>query len=192
MPIAQRVDLGRVEVLTMRELTLHTAHVIERIRKDGLPRAIVKHGRFQASLWPLEENFESRLLARAISDGNIIVDPSGRGRSVDELLLEEAATDSDVTSHTSERQERHQEYSTVSMTEFNQATSAVVERVHAGQRLFVTRHGRYLALLTPLPQNLESLLLANAPEFLRTVDTGSRDGVGHGLPAGIAEAMSDS
>lgn len=189
-----KVDLGRVEVLTMRELTLHTARVIERIRQDAQPRAIVKHGRFQALLWPLDEDFDSRLLARAIQKGDFIVDPSGGGRPVDELISEETADGPEVVSPSSEAQESHrdQDYSTVSMTELNQATSAIVERARAGQGLFITKHGRYLALLAPLPDNLESRLIAAVPEFLATLDMGSRDGVGHGLSADVAKAMFDS
>lgn len=186
--MALRVDLGRVEVLNMRELTLHTARVIEQIRKDGLPRAIAKHGRFLASLWPLAENFESELLARAIGEGKMSVDLSGDGKPVDELLSEETAMESDENPYSAESPA----FGAVSMAEFNQSTSAVVERVHAGQRLFVTRHGRYVALLTPLPKNLESFLIASVPEFIQTMDMGSRDGVGYGFQADIAEALTDS
>jgi prevent-host-death family protein len=191
---AQRVDLGRVEILTMRELTQHTARVIEQVRKEGRPRAVVKHGRFQASLWPLEDGFESWLLAKAVSAGDLVVDLSGEGRSVDDLIAEETSMEGGGASPAGEDLRRHpdQIYGTVSMTEFNQATSAVIERVRGGQRLIITRRGRYLALLAPLPKNLASLLLATAPEFLRTIDAGKDGEVGRGFPVEVIEALSDS
>ncbi len=173
----------------MRELTLHTAEVIERLRAERRPRAVVKHGRLQATLWPLEPGIESLLVRRALQSGYFTVGASGQSRLVDELLENEASDERTRVVEPTNR--RESVYSTVSMTELNQKPSVVIGRVREGERLVVTRHGRFLALIVATPPGLESRLLASIPDFMATLDNGQRDGVGHGMLVDVAEAMTE-
>lgn len=56
----------------------------------------------------------------------------------------------------------------VTMRELSQKTSDVMEEVvQSGKPAVITRHGRFLAVLSPIQQEkVESFLLANLDEFL--------------------------
>jgi prevent-host-death family protein len=196
MAVATRVDLGRVEVVSMRELTLHTAAVVDRVRMDGCPRAIVKHGRFQAALWPLPAGLESKMLADAVDRGRFVLEEgSAVAVPVQDLVAGDAGVPDDghepsITPEGSGRAGQDQRYGIATMSELNQKSSEVVGRVRDGEHLVLTRHGRFVALLVPVPQNLESMLLARAAAFMETLDDGT-NGSSSGLAVDVAQAWAD-
>jgi prevent-host-death family protein len=205
--VAMKVDLGRVEVVTMRELTLHTAAVIDRLRAEGLPRVVVKHGRFQAALWPLRSGIEADALSSAVDASDFVLQGSAKGVPVQDLIqdadkpapgrvdLSVDAPEADEPRPMSQEENdevdviegRQHSYGIATMSELSQNPSTVVSRVREGERLVVTRHGRFLALLVPLPPNLESRLLASVPDFMGTLDDGNRE-FSSGLPVDVAKA----
>lgn len=165
---ASRVDLAQVEVVSMRELVQHTAAVIQRLRAEDVPRVVVKHGRFQAVLWPLSTGIED-LLSSAVNLGDLSVAGSAEGVPVQDLIQNPSAAQRvdasvDAPEAAESHRSRDQTFGMATMAELNQGTSAVVDRVHRGEHLVITRHGHFVALLVPLPPNLESLL-GRVPDF---------------------------
>lgn len=192
MMTVTRVDLGRVEVVTMRELTLRTGAVIERLRAEGVPRVVVKHGRFQAALWPLPPGVEADLLSAAVESGDLSLQGSTGGARAQDLIARSsgAAGGEDQSGPgpaVTTAQRPNQTFATATMSQLSQQPSTVISRVRDGERLIVTRHGRFVAILVPLPPNLESQLLASVPDFLATLDAG-HGAHRSGMPVDIARA----
>jgi prevent-host-death family protein len=172
---AIRVDLGRVDIVSMRELTLNTAHVIERLRSDGLPRVIVKHGRFQAALIPLRAGIEGELVSSAIDVNGLIRRGSTEAVPVEDLIRDTTISSPEVGATETRQPDPQQRYGVVGMSELSQRPSAVVSRVRDGEHLVITRHGRWVAILMPLPTNFESSLVSKLPDFMATLDDGTRE-----------------
>jgi antitoxin (DNA-binding transcriptional repressor) of toxin-antitoxin stability system len=60
-----RIDLGSARVVSMRELSQHTATVIEEINKSGEAAVLTRHGLFVALITPLAgRRIESIVLAK--------------------------------------------------------------------------------------------------------------------------------
>ena len=51
-----RIVPAEARVVSMRELTQHTAQVVERIRESGQPTILTKHGRFLAIITPVDDS----------------------------------------------------------------------------------------------------------------------------------------
>jgi antitoxin (DNA-binding transcriptional repressor) of toxin-antitoxin stability system len=59
-----KAPLGEARLVTMRELSQHTAQVIAEINDRDEPALVTRHGRFQAIIWPLaNKKVESLVLA---------------------------------------------------------------------------------------------------------------------------------
>lgn len=195
--MAIKIDLGRVEVVTMRELTLHTAKVIDRVRTERRSRLIVRHGRFQAWMHPIDSGREAWVVREATKRGMLVVQSSGPARTVDDLLGEleaEEAASEDEGPHAGPDAggTRTGTFGVVTMSELNRAPSRVIDQVRSGASLIVTKHGRMCVLLATLPDGVEAALLREVPGgpgFLKTADMGSRDGVAYGFKADVAAAM---
>lgn len=186
MSTATRVDLGRVEVVTMRELTLHTAKVIDRVRELMKVRVITRHGRLAGFIEPLMTEAPGHLLAYAINKG-LLAMPADDALAVtsDEMRasIEDSPSDSqDVPRH---------QIGVATSQDLNQHTKDIMDRVGNGEHLIVTRHGRPLVMLHPFADGTIAHLLSQVPEFVGTPETGMHDGVGYGLPTSVMEAMTD-
>jgi prevent-host-death family protein len=66
---------------------------------------------------------------------------------------------------------------TTTVRQLHNATSATIEHVRStGGSVLVTRHGSPVAVILPVdPDELEDYILANAPEFVRSMKTAERE-----------------
>lgn len=146
-------------VWSIRELTERTAEAIDQVTRTRVPVAIIRYGRLVATLQPVPENLEQLLLSG--KPGSPIL--SGLGRTRDDGTAD--AIDASEALQAAEQQhptvvEAPSELWTVGMSEFNQRTGEVVCRVREHQRnAVITRRGRIVAILAPLPTDLETQLL---------------------------------
>jgi len=81
----------------------------------------------------------------------------------------------------------------ISMRELNQRTSAVIDEVNcSGEPAVVTKHGQFVALITPLAgRRIESLVLGLDPRIRELIDEQNRRetaGGTRGVPLEHAEA----
>ncbi len=67
----------------------------------------------------------------------------------------------------------------VTMRELSQRTAQVIDEINKnGKPVLLTRHGRFLAVITPLaPRQVESVVLAHLGDFLREAEEGVRAGL---------------
>jgi antitoxin (DNA-binding transcriptional repressor) of toxin-antitoxin stability system len=84
----------------------------------------------------------------------------------------------------------------VSMRELNQQTSAVIDEINkSGQPALLTKHGHFVALITPLERRVESIVLARDEELQALVDQAEKhevEGSTRGMALDAAEAWLDS
>jgi antitoxin (DNA-binding transcriptional repressor) of toxin-antitoxin stability system len=80
----------------------------------------------------------------------------------------------------------------VTMRELNQQTSTVIDEINeSGQPALLTKHGRFVAMITPLESRIESIVFAADEDLKGLVDAAERrevDGSSRGLPLTAAEA----
>jgi prevent-host-death family protein len=73
----------------------------------------------------------------------------------------------------------------ISMRELNQQTSAVIDEINkSGQPAVLTKHGRFVALITPLEERIESIVLVDdddAKTVLEETREQERDESTHGV-----------
>ena len=122
---------------TMGELTQRPGQVMDEIRKYQRPAYITRHGRFVATVTPLAPGqVESAVLAamaREIGQEAERSFPAGGGRAVG-----------------------------YTMDDLTQRPGQVMDEIRKYQRpAYITRHGRFVATVTPLaPGQVESAVLA--------------------------------
>jgi antitoxin (DNA-binding transcriptional repressor) of toxin-antitoxin stability system len=143
-PASPKVRIGDEEALvfTMRDLNQQTPRLIEEIQKTSNPAVITRHGRFIAVIRPLAP-----------------------GQVVSEVLPEialQVAKDSPVVRVGDE------EALVFTMRDLNQQTARVIQEIEkAGRPAVITKHGRFIATITPLaPGQVESRIL---PEIARQI-----------------------
>lgn len=188
---ATRVDLGRVEVLTMRELTLHTAQVIDKVRAEAKLVTLTRHGRLVGYMEPVADGTPGMLMNWALAQGLLgMPDQDARGLVGDELLaaVKEDRAEALVGAEPTRAAEGSVRVGVVTSTELSQRPSAVVTRLEEGEHLIVTRHGRPLVQLHPLVKDTIARLLDRFSDFAGTPETGLRDGIAYGVPADSIES----
>ncbi len=199
MVTSLRIDLGRAKVVTTRELSRDTASVVETVVSQGNPAVITKHGRMIAVLVNLGVVPESQLLTSKAAEGFVasLTHPDEKvavGVEADDLLNQINA------GHVTEAEPRVitegniPRATLVSMRRLNQQTSEVLNEVRdSSQPAIVSRRGRLLAALLPLPPHVESWLLSSAAArgWTTTLGKDVRDGVAPGLEVDLVEAHID-
>jgi prevent-host-death family protein len=129
----------------------------------------------------------ARILELALADGILTLpEPGAEGVLVETLLSEESPQEPGAISGAGRTGQR---YGVITSQSLSQRPSAVLARVEDGERLVVTRHGRFMVFLLPLPKEMTAQLLASAVAFLASLDSGSRDGEGYGYPVDLAEIL---
>jgi antitoxin (DNA-binding transcriptional repressor) of toxin-antitoxin stability system len=140
-PASPKVRIGDDEALvfTMRDLNQQTPRLMEEIQKTSSPAVITRHGRFIAVIRPLAP-----------------------GQVVSEVLPElalQVAKDSPVV----RVGDGDEEALVFTMRGLNQQTARVIEEIEkAGRPAVITKHGRFIATITPLvPGQVESRILTD-------------------------------
>jgi hypothetical protein len=64
----QKLEVGEARLVTMRELSQRTAHVIAEINDANAPALVTRHGRFQAIIWPLAHKKIESLVLNHLSE----------------------------------------------------------------------------------------------------------------------------
>lgn len=171
----------------MRELTLHTAKVLDKVRELNKVMVITRHGRLAGFIEPLATQAPGLLLAFAVNRGLLSI-PSEDGHTVtsDEMRAS-------VEDPRGEQQDNSapQQVGVATSQELSQRPREVMDRVGNGEHLIVTRHGRPLVMLHPFSEQVVSRLLSEVPEFVGTSDDHMRDGVGYGIPTSLMSALTD-
>jgi len=65
--------------------------------------------------------------------------------------------------------------SAVGICELKARTSEIIGRVESGEVLLVTRRGRGVSVLLPFGEDVEDMILARAPEFVRLRQLGRNE-----------------
>ena len=60
----------------------------------------------------------------------------------------------------------------VGIRELKARTSEIIERVEKGEAFLVTKRGRGVSVLLPFGEDVEDMILARAPEFVRLWERG--------------------
>ncbi|MGY1684956.1 hypothetical protein ACI8AK_05135 [Geodermatophilus sp. SYSU D00867] len=179
---AHRFDEARIYTVT--ELNQRTAPVLEEINRRGKPAAVTRHGKFLAMITPLvgaqvesvvltqgelAERFvrEARDVQEAEEDsGGLLSDEEVATRSQGDRWSDAGQTLQQAMPH------RFDEAMVYTVTELNQRTAPVLEEINRrGKPAAVTRHGKFLAMITPLVgAQVESVVLTQgelAERFVR-------------------------
>jgi antitoxin (DNA-binding transcriptional repressor) of toxin-antitoxin stability system len=123
MTTLDEVDDDDTLVFTMRDLNQQTARIMNEIEKNG-PALIARSGRFVATITPLKEHVESRLLSEMIWE--IGGRPLGASSQLNEHKPE-----------------------VYTMREFNQQTAYVMDQIEKTGPALITSHNRFVAMITP-------------------------------------------
>ena len=126
---------------TTRELNQQTSYVMDQIEKNG-PALITRHGRFVAMITPLRGDVESRVLA-------------------------EMAREIGKLGPSSSSQLNQYKPDLYTMRQVGQQTSYVMDQIEKNGPALITRHGRFVAMITPLKGNVESRVLAEMTREIR-------------------------
>lgn len=188
-----RMNLDRARVVTARELSRDTASVIDSVVQSGEPAVVTKHGRLTAVLVSLANVSEASLLSTEAAQP--FVDTLG---THDTEGVAQGLTARDALEQLNSRAAPQSggqgtlplgHVSTV--RRLNQNTSVVLNEVRdSGRPAFITRYGRLLVALLPVPAAAESELLGSvaAKSFAETLGTGLHDGAARGLTVDQARA----
>ena len=140
-----RVGDDEALVFTMRELNQQTPRLMKEIEKAGRRAIITRHGRFIAMITPIAPGqVESRVLPEMARQ----LPPASPESPIVRVGDDEALL--------------------FTMRELNQQTARIIEEIEkAGRPAIITRHGRFIAIITPLaPGQVESRVL---PEMARQI-----------------------
>lgn len=168
----------------MRELTLHTARVIDRVRQQSKVMMITRHGRLAGFIEPLTNETPGSLLAFAINHG-LLGMPGTDSPAATSDQLRTSTPDASASSDSDRK------VGIATSRDLSQHPSEVIERVGNGEHLIVTRHGRPVVMLHPFAEGTVARLLSAVPEFVGTPEDGMRDGVGYGVPTSLMAARND-
>jgi len=128
------VNGDKPDVYTVRQLGQQTAFVIDQIEKNG-PALITRLGRFVAVISPLRRDVESRVLS--------------------EIAREIGKREVDASSQVND--DKPDVYT---MRQLNQQTAFVMGEIEKNGPALITRHGRFVAAISPLKGDLESRVLS--------------------------------
>jgi len=176
-----------VEVVTMRELTLHSAAVIDQVRDLKRIRVITRHGRLAGFIEPLPDETTGVLFAWALTNG-VLALPSAQAPG---LTSDEMRPSVDDVPTSEQRAVLPEKVGVATSRELSQHTREVMDRVGNGEHLVVTRHGRPVVALHPFSEGILASLLSEVPEFVGTEDSGRRDGIAYGVPTSMVAALTD-
>ena len=129
-----QVNGAKPGVYTMRQLNQQTAFVMEQIEKNG-PALITRLGRFVAMITPLRGDVESRVLSEMAQ----------------EIGKREPGASSQVNGDKPD---------VYTMRQLGQQTAFVMEQIEKNGPALITRHGHFVAMITPLRGDVESRVLS--------------------------------
>jgi antitoxin (DNA-binding transcriptional repressor) of toxin-antitoxin stability system len=129
-----QVNGDKPTVYTMRQLNQRTAFVIDQIEKNG-PALITRLGRFVATISPLRQDLESRVLSEMARE----IGQQGPGAS-------------------SQVNDDKPEVYTV--RQLGQQTAFVIDQIEKNGPALITRHGHFVATISPLRGDVESRVLS--------------------------------
>lgn len=142
-----RVNDDEPDVYTVRQLGQQTAFVIDQIEKNGAA-LITRLGRFVAVISPLRRDVESRVLSEIAR----------------EIGKQEAGASSQV------KDDKPDVYT---MRQLNQQTAFVIGEIEKNGPALITRHGRFVAAISPLRGDLESRVLGEIAREIGKRGTGA-------------------
>jgi antitoxin (DNA-binding transcriptional repressor) of toxin-antitoxin stability system len=129
-PIVQVGDDDAL-VFAMRELNQQTAHTIKEIERTGKPAIITSHGRFIALITPLAPGQLERRVLPVAARQAVKRPPAGTESPIVQVGDDDARV--------------------VTMRELNQQTARIMSEIEEeGRPAVLTRHARFVALITPL------------------------------------------
>jgi antitoxin (DNA-binding transcriptional repressor) of toxin-antitoxin stability system len=128
-----QISGGKPGVYTMRQLNQQTAYVMGQIEKDG-PALITRLGRFVAMITPLRGDVESRVLTEMARE-------IGKQEPGPSFLLNDDKPD------------------VYTMRQLGQQTAYVMSQIENDGPALITRHGHFVAMITPLRGDVESRVL---------------------------------
>lgn len=188
------MSLDHAGVVTARELSRDTARVVETVVKGGEPAIVTKHGRLAAVLVSVQDFGEAALLNSAAAgsfldtlgahDVGGVAEGLSAGDAIERVSAGRLDKQPDVGATLPNRQ-------VATVRRLNQDTSGVLNEVReSGRPVFITRYGRWLVALLPIPVGIEAELLESvAARVLRdSLGTGVHDGVARGLTVDEAAA----
>jgi antitoxin (DNA-binding transcriptional repressor) of toxin-antitoxin stability system len=141
-----QVNDGKPGIYTMRQLNQQTAFVMDQIDKNG-PALITRLGRFVAVITPLERGLESRVLTKMAR----------------EIGKRETGTSPQVNDDKPE---------VYSVRQLGQQTAFVIDQIDKNGPALITRHGHFVATISPLRGDFESRVLS---EMAREISTREPD-----------------
>jgi antitoxin (DNA-binding transcriptional repressor) of toxin-antitoxin stability system len=143
------VDDDKPGVYTTRQLNQRTAYVIDQIEKNG-PGLITRLGRFVAMISPLGRDLESRVL-------------SEMARGIGQR--EPGASD----------QVNNDKPEVYTMRQLGQQTAYVIDQIEKNGPALITRHGRFVAMISPLSGDVESRVLSEMAREIGQREPGASD-----------------
>jgi antitoxin (DNA-binding transcriptional repressor) of toxin-antitoxin stability system len=121
-------------IYTMRQLNQQTAFVIDQIEKNG-PALITRLGRFVARITPLRWDLEARVLSEMAQEIGKR-EPSASPQVNDDKPV------------------------VYTMRQLGQQTAFVMDQIEKNGAALITRHGHFVALITPLSGEVEARVLS--------------------------------
>lgn len=156
--------LGDAQLVGIRDLKGRAAAIVEDVGRSGRPAVVTRRGKMIAVIRPLPAHAERQLLSQPGAEPLL----STLGRLREDGTADAVEADTAVrlladTPPTDEKPPGVNRDWVVTMRDLNQQTSRVIGRVHERQEaVVITRHGRLLAALAPLPSDFEQYLLQSA------------------------------
>jgi antitoxin (DNA-binding transcriptional repressor) of toxin-antitoxin stability system len=132
--VHDQVNEDKPGVYTMRQLNQQTAFVMDQIEKNG-PSLITRLGRFVAMITPLRGDVESRVLS--------------------EMAREIGKREPGASSQVSDDQPE-----VYTVRQVGQQTAFVMDQIEKNGPALITRHGHFVAMITPLRGDVESRVLS--------------------------------
>lgn len=130
-----QVNGDKPGIYTMRQLNQQTAFVMKQIGKSGRPALISRLGRFVARITPVQADVEERVLSEMAM---------GIGK-------QESSTSPQVNNGKPD---------VYTVRQLGQNTAFVLEQIEKNGPALITRHGHFVAMITPLSGDVESSVLA--------------------------------
>ena len=130
-----QVNGAKPDVYTMRQLNQRTAFVIDQVIKKNGPALITRLGRFVAVITPLEQDLESRVLS--------------------EMAREMGRQGPGVSSQVNDKKPE-----VYTVRQLGQQTAFVIEQIEKNGPALITRHGHFVATISPLRGDVESRVLS--------------------------------
>jgi antitoxin (DNA-binding transcriptional repressor) of toxin-antitoxin stability system len=133
-------------VYTVRQLNQQTAYVMDQVEKSG-PALITRLGRFVAMITPLHADIEARVLTEMAQE-------IGKQQSGTSPQLSDDKPD------------------VYTMRQLGQQTAHVMNQIEKNGPALITKHGHFVAMITPLKGDIEARVLT---EMAREIGTRQPD-----------------